>query len=573
MDAFAQENLNKWLAGRYDDKTKHEINRLLEVNLVELEDAFYKNLEFGTGGLRGLMGVGTNRMNKYTIGIATQGFANYLKSVFQGEIGVAIAHDSRNNSRFFAETTAKVFAANGIKVYLFEDLRPTPELSFTIRELGCQGGVVCTASHNPKEYNGYKAYWNDGSQLVPPHDKNVMLEVEKINGVEDVKWTGGDNLITSLGDEMDQRYISMVKGLSIYPTIIEKHADLKIVYTPIHGSGIKLVPPVLRKFGFKNIHIVESQSKPDGDFPTVKYPNPEEAEAMHLGLKLAEELDADILCGTDPDADRLAIGVKNTAGKWVLLNGNQTAVLAFNYLLEARKEKGLAQPNDMVITTIVTTPMIDVLAKANQVNCYRVLTGFKWIANLIREKEKNENYIIGGEESFGLMIGDKIRDKDGVSAVALLCEMAAYEKEKGRSLYEKLIDLCVQYGYYLEELISITRKGRKGQEEIAEMMDGFRKKPPLQLGGSTVVEVLDYEKKMGRNINTGAQWSLTLPKSNVIQFVLENESVISARPSGTEPKIKFYFSVKENLVSANQFDQVGNQLRNRIKSIITDLNV
>jgi phosphoglucomutase len=573
MDAIAQENLNKWLAGSYDDKTKQEINTLLETNPIELEDAFYKNLEFGTGGLRGLMGVGTNRMNKYTVGMATQGFANYLKSVFEGEISVAIAHDSRNNSRFFAETTAQVFAANGIKVYLFEDLRPTPELSFTIRELGCQGGVVCTASHNPKEYNGYKAYWNDGSQLVPPHDKNVIREVEKINGVDDVKWAGGENLITSLGNEMDQRYISMVKELSIYPSIIEKHAELKIVYTPIHGSGIKLVPPVLTKFGFKNIHIVEMQSKPDGDFPTVKYPNPEEAEAMHLGLKLAEELDADILCGTDPDADRLAIGVKNTAGNWVLLNGNQTAVLAFNYLLEARKEKGLAQPNDMVISTIVTTPMIDVLAKANHVNCYRVLTGFKWIANLIREKEKNENYIIGGEESFGLMIGDKIRDKDGVSAVALLCEMAAYEKEKGRSLYEKLIDLCVQYGYYLEELISITRKGRKGQEEIAEMMDGFRKQPPLQLGGSTVVEVLDFEKQIGRNIKTGEQWALTLPKSNVIQFVLENESVISARPSGTEPKIKFYFSVKEHLATANQFDQVGDLLKNRIKSIILDLNV
>ncbi|MFM1856987.1 MAG: hypothetical protein RLZ05_47 [Bacteroidota bacterium] len=573
MDPIAQENLNKWLAGNYDDKTKQEINRLLETNPVELEDAFYKNLEFGTGGLRGLMGVGTNRMNKYTVGMATQGFANYLKSVFQGEVSVAIAHDSRNNSRFFAETTAQVFSANGIKVYLFEDLRPTPELSFTIRELGCQGGVVCTASHNPREYNGYKAYWNDGSQFVPPHDKNVIREVEKINGVNDVKWTGGENLISSLGDKMDQQYISMVKGLSIYPTVIEKHADLKIVYTPIHGSGIKLVPPVLRKFGFNNIHIVEEQSKPDGDFPTVKYPNPEEAEAMHLGLKLAAEIDADILCGTDPDADRLAIGVKNTAGEWVLLNGNQTAVLAFNYLLEARKEKGLAQPNDMVITTIVTTPMIDVLAKANQVNCYRVLTGFKWIADLIREKEKNENYIIGGEESFGLMIGDKIRDKDGVSAVALLCEMAAYEKEKGRSLYEKLIDLCVQHGYYLEELISITRKGRKGQEEIAEMMEGFRKQPPLQLGGSTVLEVLDFEKQIGRNIKTGEQWSLSLPKSNVIQFLLENGSVISARPSGTEPKIKFYFSVKEDLATADQFDQVGIQLKNRIKSIISDLNV
>ena len=573
MDPIAKRNLDKWLSGNYDEKTKNEISLLLTQNPTEVEDSFYRNLEFGTGGLRGLMGVGTNRMNKYTVGVATQGFANYLKKVFQGEISVAIAHDSRNNSRFFAETTANVFAANGIKVFLFEDLRPTPELSFTIRELGCQAGVVCTASHNPKEYNGYKAYWDDGSQLVPPHDKNVIQEVEKINGVEDVKWSGGEQLIYSLGEDMDQRYIEMVKGLSIYPAVINKQSDLKIVYTPIHGSGIKLVPPVLQKFGFKNIHVVQEQALPDGNFPTVKYPNPEESEAMRLGLELAEKLDADILCGTDPDADRLAIGVKNTQGKWMLLNGNQTAVLAFNYLLEARKEKGVAQKNDMVITTIVTTPMIDLVAKANQVNCYRVLTGFKWIADLIREKEKEENYIIGGEESFGLMIGDKIRDKDGVSAVALLCEMAAYEKEKGRSLYDKLIDLCVQHGYFLEELISITRKGRKGQEEIAAMMEGFRKQPPSQLGGSPVVKLLDYEKSTGKNIQTGESWTLTLPKSNVIQFELQNGSIISARPSGTEPKIKFYFSVNEPLSKAAEFESVGDQLKNRIQSIISDLNV
>lgn len=573
MDPIAQGNLDKWLKGNYDEMTKKEINHLHLQNPIELEDAFYRHLEFGTGGLRGLMGVGTNRMNKYTVGMATQGFANYLKKVFQGEIKVAIAHDSRNNSRFFAETTAQVFAANGIKVYLFEDLRPTPELSFTIRQLGCQGGVVCTASHNPKEYNGYKAYWDDGSQLVPPHDKNVIKEVEEINGVEDVKWSGGDQLISAVGENIDHLYIDMVKGLSIYPAVIEKQADLKIVYTPIHGSGIKLVPQVLQKFGFKNIHIVQEQAIPDGNFPTVKYPNPEESEAMQLGLNLAEKLDAEILCGTDPDADRLAIGVKNAAGKWVLLNGNQTAVLAFNYLLEARKEKGVAQKNDMVITTIVTTPMIDAVAKANQVNCYRVLTGFKWIADLIREKEKSENYIIGGEESFGLMIGDKIRDKDGVSAVALLCEMAAYEKQKGRSLYEKLIDLSVQHGFYLEELISITRKGRKGQEEIADMMQGYRNRPPLQLGGSNVIQLLDYEKQAGKNIQTGEVWSLTLPKSNVIQFILENGSVVSARPSGTEPKIKFYFSVKESLPSTTAFNQVEAQLKDRIKSIIADLKV
>jgi len=573
MDHIVQEKANLWLQGEYDEVTKEAIRQLLAHNQKELEDSFYRNLEFGTGGLRGLMGVGTNRMNKYTVGMATQGFANYLKQVFSGDIRVAIAHDSRNNSRFFAETTAQVFAANGIYVYLFEDLRPTPELSFAIRELGCQGGVVCTASHNPKEYNGYKAYWNDGSQLVAPHDKNVIKEVEKIEGVSQVKWTGGEHLISSLGKEMDERYTQMVKSLSVYPEIVARYRDLKIVYTPIHGSGIRLVPKVLKEFGFTNIHLVKEQEEPNGNFPTVAYPNPEESEAMHLGLNLAQQIDADILCGTDPDADRLAIGVKDTAGNWVLLNGNQTAVLAFNYLLEARKEKGIAKPNDMVITTIVTTPLIDVVAKENGVSCYRVLTGFKWIADLIREKELSENYIIGGEESFGLMIGDKIRDKDGVSAVALLCEMAAYEKSKGRSLYQKLIDLSVHHGFYLEELLSITRKGKEGQQEIAAMMNGFRTNPPTTIAGSAVIQVLDYEAQVGKDLTNGQSWSLTLPRSNVLQFVLADSSVISARPSGTEPKIKFYFSVRENLKEASQFEEIKKHLQQRIKNYREALNL
>jgi len=573
MDHIVQEKANLWLQGEYDEVTKEAIRQLLAHNQKELEDSFYRNLEFGTGGLRGLMGVGTNRMNKYTVGMATQGFANYLKQVFSGDIRVAIAHDSRNNSRFFAETTAQVFAANGIYVYLFEDLRPTPELSFAIRELGCQGGVVCTASHNPKEYNGYKAYWNDGSQLVAPHDKNVIKEVEKIEGVSQVKWTGGEHLISTLGKEMDERYTQMVKSLSVYPEIVARYRDLKIVYTPIHGSGIRLVPKVLKEFGFTNIHLVKEQEEPNGNFPTVAYPNPEESEAMHLGLNLAQQIDADILCGTDPDADRLAIGVKDTAGNWVLLNGNQTAVLAFNYLLEARKEKGIAKPNDMVITTIVTTPLIDVVAKENGVSCYRVLTGFKWIADLIREKELSENYIIGGEESFGLMIGDKIRDKDGVSAVALLCEMAAYEKSKGRSLYQKLIDLSVHHGFYLEELLSITRKGKEGQQEIAAMMNGFRTNPPTTIAGSAVIQVLDYEAQVGKDLTNGQSWSLTLPRSNVLQFVLADSSVISARPSGTEPKIKFYFSVRENLKEASQFEEIKKHLQQRIKNYREALNL
>lgn len=568
-----QQKANAWLTGNYDAETKAAVLLLKQEDPKELADAFYRNLEFGTGGLRGLMGVGTNRMNKYTLGMATQGFANYLNKCFPTGVSVAIAHDSRNNSRFFAETTAHVFAANGIKVYLFEELRPTPELSFAIRSLGCQGGVVCTASHNPKEYNGYKAYWNDGSQLVSPHDKNVIAEVEKISSVDEVKWSGGDHLIHALGTAMDEQYLEMVKSLSIYPSVIEKQKDLKIVYTPIHGTGIKLVPPVLRKFGFENIHVVKEQETPDGNFPTVEYPNPEESEAMSYGLRLAAELDADILCGTDPDADRLAIGVKNSQGKWVLMNGNQTAVLAFNYMLEARKAKGVNRPNDMVITTIVTTPMIDAIAKGNEVNCYRVLTGFKWIADLIRQKEGQENYIIGGEESFGLMIGDQIRDKDGVSAVALLCEMAAYEKEKGRSLYEKMVDLSVQYGFYKEHLISITKKGMDGQQQIADMMEGYRKNPPSLINGIGVAKIYDYERQEAKELVSGKSWKLELPKSNVLQFELSDGSMISARPSGTEPKIKFYFSVNAKLESAADYNQVDAQLDQRIKGIIADMNL
>ena len=572
MDAAIQAKIDTWLSGSFDQATKDEIKRLQKENEAELADAFYRNLEFGTGGLRGIMGVGTNRMNKYTVGMATQGYANYLKQCFT-DVKVAIAHDSRNNSRFFAETAANVFAANGIKVYLFEELRPTPELSFAIRTLGCHGGVVCTASHNPKEYNGYKAYWNDGSQLVPPHDKNVIKEVDKIASVDDVKWSGGEANIIPVGKELDEQYMNMVKGLSVYPDIIEKHKDLKIVYTSIHGTGIRLVPPVLDRFGFKNVHVVKEQMEPDGNFPTVVYPNPEESEAMSLGLKMAEELDADILCGTDPDADRVAIGVKDNHGKWVLMNGNQTAVLAFNYLIEARKAKGIAQPNDMVITTIVTTPMIDPIAMRNGVACYRVLTGFKWIAEMIRQKEGKENYIIGGEESFGLMIGDKIRDKDGISAVALLCEMAAYEKEKGRSLYEKMIDLYVQYGFFKEHLISITKKGMDGQQQIAAMMEGFRNNPPKTINGQQVVMMMDYEKQIQKNLQDGGEWKLELPKSNVLQFVLDDMTFISARPSGTEPKIKFYFSVNAELKSAADFEKVNKELDEKIKAVISDMKL
>lgn len=581
MDTIIKQRVNAWLNGTFDEATKNEIRKAEAENPNELTEAFYRNLEFGTGGLRGIMGFGTNRINKYTIGMATQGYANYLKQTYpDGGISVAIAHDSRNNSRQFAEITANVMAANGIRVFLFESLRPTPELSFAIRHLGCKGGVVCTASHNPREYNGYKAYWNDGGQLVPPHDKHVIAEVDKIASVDEVKWglpagqaDGEEQLIRLIGRDIDEAYWQMAKSLSVYPDIIARQHDLKIVYTPIHGTGIMLVPELLKRYGFTNVTIVEEQAKPDGNFPTVVYPNPEESEAMSIGLKKAKELDADILLGTDPDADRVGIAVKDHKGNWVLMNGNQTAVLAFNYLIEARKAKGIAKPNDMVVKTIVTTGMINRIAGENNITCYDVLTGFKWIAELIREKEATENYIIGGEESYGLLVGSRLRDKDAVSAVAILCEMAAYEKNKGKSLFEKLVDLYVQYGFYKEQLISITKKGMRGQEEIAEMMESFRKNTPKAINGSPVVQLLDYELRKGRNPVTGEEWDIRLPKSNVLQLILEDGSKISARPSGTEPKIKFYFSVNAKLANAGDFDRVSAELDQRVQSIITDLKL
>ncbi|MGH2644862.1 MAG: phospho-sugar mutase, partial [Chitinophagaceae bacterium] len=468
----------------YDEDTKNQIRQLQKDNPHALEEAFYQNLEFGTGGLRGLMGVGTNRINKYTVGTATQGFANYLKRSVTGEIRVVIAHDCRNNSRAFAEITANVMAANGIKVFLFEALRPTPELSFTIRRLKAHGGVVCTASHNPKEYNGYKAYWNDGGQLVPPHDKNVITEVNKIFSIDEIKWDGGEKNITLLGKDADEAYLNAVQKLSVNPDIIKKQHDLKIVYTSIHGTGINLVPEILKRFGFTNVHIVEEQAVPDGNFPTVVYPNPEEPEAMSLGLKLAEKMDADLLLGTDPDSDRVAVGVKDNHEKWVLLNGNQTGVLLFNYLIGARKAKGLNKPNDFICKTIVTSDLIDVFAEKQGIICMNVLTGFKWIAEKIRENEGKLHFVCGGEESYGYMIGDQTRDKDAISAVALICEMAAVAKNNGKTLFDELIEIYKEYGFYKEKLVSITRKGMHGVEEISAMMQKFRENPPKTINGS-----------------------------------------------------------------------------------------
>ena len=462
------------------------------------------------------------------------------------------------------------------KIYFASDQHfgaPTPELSFTIREYGCQGGVVITASHNPKEYNGYKAYWDDGAQMVPPHDKNVIGEVEKIKTLDDVKWSGKPENITIVGSEIDEKYYKMVKGLSVNPEACKRQHDLKIVYTPIHGTGIMLVPKTLAAFGFDNVHIVEEQSTPDGNFPTVIYPNPEEKETMSIGLKKAKELDADILLGTDPDADRVGVGVKNNHGQWVLLNGNQTAMLVFNYIIEARKSMGLARPNDMVIKTIVTTDMIDVIADKKGISCYNTLTGFKWISSLILEKEGKENYVVGGEESFGLMIGDQVRDKDAVSAVAIICEMAAVEKDKGKTLFDKLIELYIEYGFYYEELISITKKGMDGSKEIAAMMQSYRENPPSEIAGSDVVLLLDYQLQVSKNLKTGANETINQPKSNVLQFITEDGNKISARPSGTEPKIKFYFSVNAPLHSAEDFDKTQEQLQNKIKEIIRSMKL
>jgi phosphoglucomutase len=568
-----QTNVNQWLQGPYDEETKQEIRLLQQENPQVLEDAFYKDLEFGTGGLRGLMGPGTNRINKYTVGTATQGFANYLKQSVTGEIRVAIAHDSRNNSRTFAEITAHVMAANGIRVFLFEALRPTPELSFTIRRLKCHGGVVCTASHNPKEYNGYKAYWRDGGQLVPPHDRNVIAEVNKITSVDQVKWTGGESRIEILGKDADEAYLQAIHQLSINPDIIRLQHNLNIVYTPIHGTGITLVPEILRLFGFTNVHIVEEQAKPDGNFPTVVYPNPEEPEAMSLGLALAEKINADLLLGTDPDSDRVAVGLKDHHGKWTLLNGNQTAVLLFNYLVEARKAKGMDRPNDFLCKTIVTTDMIDAFAERHGIPCLNVLTGFKWIAEKIRENEGKLHFVCGGEESYGYMIGDQTRDKDAISAVALICEMAAVAKNRNKTLFEELISLYLQYGLYRERLLSITRKGIHGAEEIAAMMQQFRDAPPTAIAGSQVTEILDYQSLTAKNLASGEVTPIDLPRSNVLQFKLQDGSKISARPSGTEPKIKFYFSVRAPLQDAADFDSTLDGLEKRIDALIGALGL
>lgn len=570
-----ESRVSSWLDSQaVDQETKKSIKELQSKNQEELTEAFYKDLEFGTGGLRGIMGIGSNRMNKYTIGMATQGLANYLNKSFPNdEIKVAIAHDSRNNSRFFAETTAAVFSANGIKVYLFESLRPTPELSYSIRKLKCKSGVVLTASHNPKEYNGYKAYWDDGGQLVPPHDKNVIEEVNKISSFDDVKFNGNDSLIEIIGEEIDKQYVDVLKGLSLSPETIAKESDTKIVFSSIHGTGIKLVPRVLEAFGFKNVTVVSEQAEPDGNFPTVVYPNPEEAEAMSLALKKAAEIDADLVMATDPDADRVGIAAKNKNGEFQLLNGNQTGTLLIYYLIRKWQENNKLDGKQFVVKTIVTTDLIKRIADHFKVTSYDTLTGFKYIAELIKELEGKSKFIAGGEESYGYLVGDSVRDKDAVASCAMIAEMAAWAKSEGLSVFDLMEKIYRQFGFFLESLKSITKKGKAGAEEIQEMMVKFRNDPPSTLGGSKVVKLIDYQSSTEKDLTTGKEKPIDYPKSNVLQFFTEDESKISIRPSGTEPKIKFYFSVNTKLKDDESVDTTKGKLEDKINSIISDLGL
>lgn len=537
-----------WLGDGYDEETKAAVRAMLDnEDKTDLIEAFYKDLEFGTGGLRGIMGAGTNRMYIYTVGAATQGLSNYLKKAFADlpQIKVAIGHDCRNNSRKFAEVAADVFSANGIKVYLFDALRPTPEVSFAIRELGCQSGVILTASHNPKEYNGYKAYWNDGAQMIAPHDKNTIDEVNKITSVKDVKFRGNAELIEIIGEEIDRRYLDRIKTLSLSPEAIAHHHDMKIVYTPIHGTGVKLIPASLKNFGFTNIIHVPEQDVVSGDFPTVVSPNPEEPAALDMAIKKAIETDAELVMASDPDADRIGIAVRNDKGEFVLVNGNQIVMIFLNYLMTRNKELGLLKGNEYIVKTIVTTETIKTIAEQNGFKMYDCYTGFKWIASVIRENEGKARYIGGGEESYGFLPEDFVRDKDSVSSISLMAEIAAWAKDKGMTMYQMLQDIYIKYGYSKEKGISVVRKGKSGAEEIVAMMKNFRENPMKELGGSPVILVKDYASLEATDVVNGTKSKLDMPvTSNVLQYFSADGSKVSIRPSGTEPKIKFYIEVR-----------------------------
>ena len=574
IDASAKENVMTWLNGKYDEETKQAIRDMMD-NPNELNESFYRNLEFGTGGLRGIMGVGTNRMNKYTVAMATQGLANYVKKCFPtaNPIKAAVSHDSRNHSREFAEITANVLAANGFHVYLFEALRPTPELSFAVRHFGCQTGVMVTASHNPKEYNGYKAYWDDGCQLVAPHDTNVIDEVLKIKGLEDVKMSGGEANIEITGENVDSVYLNRIEQNSLHPELIKKHHDLKIVYTPLHGTGITLIPRMLEKLGFTNVNVVKEQATPDGNFPTTPSPNPEEKAAMKMAVDLAKEIDADIVFASDPDADRVGVAVKRPDGEWMLLNGNQTMSVLIYYLLKEWKETGRLTGKEFIVKTIVTSELPADIAKRVGVKVYDVLTGFKFIGDKIRELEGKEVFIGGGEESYGYMIGDFVRDKDAVAACSMIAEIAAWAAEQGKTFFDVLVDLYTEYGFYKEGLLSVVRKGKSGAEEIQQMMKDYRENPPKEIDGEKVVCIKDYKLHESTDLTTGKKERIDLPASNVLQFFTDKGNKVTVRPSGTEPKIKFYFGVKGSLASKADFDQVNSALDGKIEAIKRSMNL
>lgn len=575
MDLSAQKNAQQWLdSNSIDSSTKDIIKDMMLNNIEQFNESFYRNLEFGTGGLRGIMGIGTNRMNQYTVAMATQGFANYIiESNPNKEIKAVISFDNRNNSKEFAQITARVMAANGFKVFLFKELRPTPELSYAVRYFGCDAGVMLTASHNPKDYNGYKAYWNDGGQLVSPHDTLVIEKVMKITDYSQVKIQENLDNITILEKSFDDKYLEEVLKLSLNPQIINKHSDIKICYTPLHGTGITLVPKALEMYGFKNINIVSEQAIIDGNFPSCKSPNPEEHSAMELGIKLAKEIDADILLATDPDADRVGIAVKDQCNEFILINGNQTATVLTYYILKTLKETSRLKGNEYTIKTIVTSELIKKVSESFGVKNYDVFTGFKFIADKILQLEGKEKYICGGEESYGFSIGDFVRDKDAVSACCMIAEVCAWAKEQGKTFFDILLDIYLEYGFFKEELISITKQGKQGAEEIQNMMLVFRENPPKTLIGLEVVRIKDYQKQLNIDLKNNTEEALDFPKSNVLQFFLEDGSKVSVRPSGTEPKIKFYFGVYNKLHSIEDYPELLKKANEKISRIIGELGL
>lgn len=570
-----EQKARTWLTPAFDEETQNAVKALLDADdKTELIDSFYQDLEFGTGGLRGIMGAGSNRMNIYTVGMATQGFANYLKKNFAGkdDISVVVCHDCRNNSRKFAETVADIFSANGIKVYLFDDMRPTPECSFAIRHLKCQAGVNVTASHNPKEYNGYKAYWEDGAQVLAPHDTGIIDEVNKVT-INDVKFQGNKNLIQIIGEDIDKIYLDEIKKLSIDPEVIKRQHDLKIVYTPLHGTGMMLIPRCLKDWGFDNVHCVKEQMVKDGNFPTVKSPNPENGEALSLAIRDAKELDADIVMASDPDADRVGMACKNDKGEWVLINGNQTCLLFLYYIITNRKAKGLLKPTDFIVKTIVTTEVIKKIADKNNIEMRDCYTGFKWIAREIRLSEGKQQYIGGGEESYGFLAEDFCRDKDAVSAMSLLAEICAFAKDQGKTLYDLLMGIYLEYGFSKEQTVNVVRPGKTGQDEIKQMMSDFRQNPPTELGGSKVVLWKDYKTLEGKKAD-GTVDKLDMPDtSNVLQWFCEDGTKVSVRPSGTEPKIKFYVEVKGTMTEASQYAELDKKGAEKIAAIKKSLNL